>query len=688
MIDRVKFSAAALAALSLTVIRASGAQAPPAPAPVPVPAPVSLPVPAAAAAPAGPKVVQPRRQEGGLVYDGIPPADAQLAQRLAAYGHAVPMTFLDWRADGSLLVRAPLDGTQQLQSLAAPLAAAIPLTRYPDPVGEARAARRGDGFVFLMDEGGNENAQLYYSPGAAAATAVPVRQITQGNFIHGSPVWAHDGKRVAFFGTERNSVDYDIYLADVTTAAAPQLLVGGRPGTWLPLDWSPDDSRLLVQKFVSVSDSTLYLADAASGELTPLDADSHGAGVYAARFAPDGRGVYVVTDEDGEFPRLKWKDPQTHQERRLCTDSAWGVEAFDVSADGRYVACVYNEDGRSRLGVLDTQQGRELAPAGVPQGRIGTVRFDPTGRRLAFEVQSPVSPCALYVWDAGQPAVTRWSAGDSGGLTPAQLVMPELVRYPTWDRSGAHARELSAWVYRPRTSGPAPVLVYLHGGPESQFRPQWDPFLQFVVNELGYAIVAPNVRGSRGYGRSFLALDDGVLREDAVRDVGALLVWIDAQAAFDHNRVAVMGRSYGGYLALATLVNYGERLRGGIDVAGISDFVSFLRDTSPYRRDARRAEYGDERDLSMRVFLDRISPLSSAARIGKPLLVIAGADDARVPLSQSAQLVWGVRSAGGEVWYLVAQHAGHHFGRDAQREAAMLTQASFLRRLAAHAAVP
>jgi len=227
-----------------------------------------------------------------------------------------------------------------------------------------------------------------------------------------------------------------------------------------------------------------------------------------------------------------------------------------------------------------------------------------------------------------------------------------------------------------------PVVIDIHGGPEAQYRPEWDPFVQFLVHELGYAVIAPNVRGSSGYGKSFLALDNGVLREDAVRDIGSLLVWVGVQSGFDRDHVVVMGGSYGGYMALAALVTYGERLRGGIDLAGISNFVTFLRGTSGYRRDWRRTEYGDERDTNMRVFLERISPLTNATRIHKPLLVAAGQNDPRVPVSESEQLVWRVRSSGGEVWYLVAKDEGHGFLKKANRDEYLLTAASFLQKLA------
>jgi dipeptidyl aminopeptidase/acylaminoacyl peptidase len=618
-----------------------------------------------------------RRERGNLVFENVPQPDAALMARLAAYQQSREATFLDWLADGSMLIATRFGDSEQVHRVATPLGMREQLTWYEDPVSWARAAKSGAGFVFLKDQGGDENAQLYYRSGEGA-----VRALTHGAFIHGSPVWAHDGRRVAFYGNDRDSLSYDVYVADVTSPAAPQLLVGGQEDTWYPLDWSADDAKLLVWKYLSISESYLYLADVATGSLQALDEGKSRSGIRMARFAPDGRRVYVITDEDGEFSELKLKDPVTHQGQSLTPNTPWDVEDFDVSGDGRYLAYVVNEDGRSRLTVLDTELKLELSPPGLPEGRIGSLRFDRSGRRLAMSAESPVVPRDVYVFDIAHARLERWTQSEAGPLDEGKLVTPELIHYPTWDRLGRKPRMLSAYVYRPRTAAPCPVVIDIHGGPESQYRPGWDPFVQFLVNELGYAVVAPNVRGSSGFGKSFLALDNGVLREDAVRDIGSLLVWIGVQPSFDRTRVAVMGGSYGGYMALASLISYGERLRGGIDVVGISNFVTFLRNTAAYRRDLRRAEYGDERDPAMRVFLERISPLTNAGRIRQPLLVVAGLNDPRVPASESEQLVWQVRAAGGEVWYLSAKDEGHGFRKKANRDAYLETAASFLQKLA------
>jgi len=677
------------AALAVAVgVAAAGRQpalpepAPPAPPPQPSaaaeqPAPEQ---PAAAQPPAPPPArtapLPQRREHGNLLFDNIPAPDPALAARLFRYLQSRQATLLDWLPDGSLLIATRFGDTEQVHRVAAPLQGREQLTFYPEPVNFARAAQSGGGFAFLKDKGGDENSQVYYRSADGS-----VRELTHGDFIHGSPVWAHDGKRLAFYGNDRDGASYDVYVADVTSGAAPQLLVGGRQDAWYPLDWSADDGKLLVWRYLSISEGYLYIADVASGALTALDTSGRKIGIREAKFAPGGRGVYVLSDEDGEYVALRLVDPVTHQMRRITPELGWDVEGFDASADGRYLAYVVNQDGRSRLVVQDTQTHAEVAPAGLPEGVITRISFDRAGHRLGLSVESAAAPRDVYSYDPEHERLERWTTSEPGPLDSHALVAPELIRYPTWDRVAGHPRLLSAYVYRPRNAVHCPVVIDIHGGPESQFRPGWDPFIQFLVNELGYAVVAPNVRGSSGYGKSFLALDNGELREDAVRDIGSLLVWIGAQPAFDRERISVMGASYGGYMALASLVAYGARLRGGIDVVGISNFVTFLTHTSAYRRDLRRAEYGDERDPHMREFLERISPLTSANRIKKPLLVVEGLNDPRVPASESEQLVWRVRAAGGEVWYLVAKDEGHGFRKKANRDAYLETAATFLQRL-------
>jgi dipeptidyl aminopeptidase/acylaminoacyl peptidase len=619
-------------------------------------------------------------ERGNLVLEGIPAPDPALAERLERYLHARQANFLDWLPDGGMLVATRFGDVDAVHRLASPLGMREQLTFLAEPITVARAPQipGAEGFAYLTDRGGDENAQVYYHRLADHSA----RLVSDGKSLHGSLIWSKDGKRIAFYGNDRDGVSFDIYVADIAAGSAPRLVVGGHAETWYPLDWSTDDQKLLVWKYLSISESYLYIVDVASGALTPLEKSNHKIGIRSARFAGDGRGVYVVSDADGEFAQLRYVDSVTHESRKLTAHIPWDIESFDASSDGRYLAYVSNEDGKSRLTVVDNQHKLELAPPAVPDGHINDVRFDRAGRRLAFSAESAQTPRDAYVYDPVSNRTERWTHSEVGPVDAATFVSADLIRYPTWDRVDGRPRMISAYLYQPRTAGPHPVLINIHGGPELQYRPDFDAFTQFLVNELGYVVIAPNVRGSSGYGKSFLALDNGALREDAVKDIGSLLVWIGLQKDLNRDRVVVMGGSYGGYMALASLAAYNDRLRGGIDVVGITNFVSFLAGTSAYRRDLRRAEYGDERDPKMRGFLSRISPLTNAASIRRPLFIVQGLNDPRVPPAESQQLVARIRAGGGEVWYLAAKDEGHGFHKKPNRDFYMQTAAMFLELLA------
>jgi dipeptidyl aminopeptidase/acylaminoacyl peptidase len=620
-----------------------------------------------------------RQERDNLVLESIPARDAGLSARLERYLQSRDATFLDWLPDGSMLVSTRFGNTAQVHRLTAPLGMREQITFHPEPITVASSPQTGtpDGFVYLKDVGGNENAQLHYLKFADRSERV----LTDGKSLHGSVVWSNDGKRVAFYGNGRDGISYDVYIADIAAGTAPRLTIAAREGAWYPLDWSVDDQKLLLLQIISINEGYLYTADVATGAVTPLDTSGKKIGIKGALFSPDGRGVYMVSDEVGEFAQLRFFDLYTRQYRELTQQIPWDIDEFDVSPDGRYVAYIANDDGRSRLTVVDSQQKNELSPPGIPDGRITNIRFDRTGKRLALSAESAQATRDVYVFELDSNKLTRWTKSEVGAVDANAFVAAELVRYPTWDREAGKQRMISAYMYTPKTPGPHPVVINIHGGPESQYKPGFEPFTQFMVNELGYVVIAPNVRGSSGYGKTFLKLDDGRLREDAVKDIGSLLVWIGLQSGLDRERVIVMGGSYGGYMTLASLAAYNDRLRGGVDVVGISNFVTFLERTSAYRRDLRRAEYGDERDPKMRAFLTRISPLNKASAIRRPLLVVQGLNDPRVPASESEQMVARVRSNGGEVWYLAAKDEGHGFRKKANRDVYLETVAMFLDRM-------
>jgi dipeptidyl aminopeptidase/acylaminoacyl peptidase len=622
----------------------------------------------------------PREERGNLILESIPPHDAALVAKLDRYLQSRSASFLDWLPDGGMLVSTRFGEVAQVHRVATPLGAREQLTFHREPIGVARAPQTSNapGFVFLKDVGGNEQSQLHY----LRLDDRSERVLTDGRSRHGDIVWSNDGKHVALFGNGRDGVSHDIYVVDVTATGPPRLVIAApRIGAWGPVDWSPDDQKLLIEHDVSINETYLYVADIASGTLTPIGDRERKVGITVAKFAPDGRGVYLASDADGEFAQLRHVDLATGEERVLTAQTPWDIEEFDVSSDGRYLAWVSNQDGISKLTVLDQMLRLELAPQGLPAGQIDNLRFDRTGKRLGFSVETPQSPDDAYSYELERNQLVRWTQSEIGPIDARTLVQAELVRYPTWDRANGKARTIAAYVYRPRTPGPHPVVIDIHGGPESQARPEFDGFTQFLVNELGYAVIAPNVRGSTGYGKTFSRLDNGELREGAVKDIGSLLVWIGLQSGLDRQRIVVMGGSYGGYMTLASLAAYSDRLRGGIDIVGISNFVTFLTNTSGYRRDLRRAEYGDEREPRMRAFLTRASPLNNAKAIRRPLLVVQGLNDPRVPASESEQMVRSIRAAGGEVWYLGAKDEGHGFRKKSNRDFYLATAAMFLERL-------
>ena len=624
---------------------------------------------------AQPFTVPTHRIDGTLVFDGIPPAEATLASQVGRYEEWRQATFLDWLPDGSMLVATSFGAESEVHRVTSPLGMREQLTFGDGSVVEARAPNSAPGFVFVRQTGGYPQLFDYAGPGAA-------RQITQGNYLHGSPVWSHDGKRVAFYGTDRTGANDDIYVVNIPAGTHPQLAIAGATGNWRPLDWSQDDSKLLLLNTVSSQQSAIYVADVSTGALTPVAIPE--SRITAASFAPDGVGFYLISDAQSDFEQLLYFNPITHVIRRVSADVPWDVEAFAVSAGGHYVAYVVNDDGQSRLTVLDTLRNLEFKPPGLQDGRISRIGFDDKGEKLAFSYESARSPRDVYVYDVAQGTVQRWTHSEIGPLDPANLAAAQLVHYPTWDRLGLSRRTLSAYVYLPRGPSPCPVLIALPGGEElhSQFRPGWNPFIQFVVNDLGYAVIAPNVRGSTGYGKAFRALDGGRLRDDAVRDVGALLVWIGLQPGLDSRRVAVMGHAYGGFLALASLATYSDHLRGAIDVAGIANLVDFVGNSPAAERAQRVAEFGNVQDTDMRAFLDRISPLDNVALIHRPVFIVQGLDAAGSRAADSQQLVWRLRSQGNQAWYLSATDAGNDFTTPADRQAYLKTAAQFLQMLA------
>ena len=615
-----------------------------------------------------------REQQGTRISENIPPIPPELVERLNRYQNTRGAGVAGWTRDGCLLISTRFAETAQAHRVCQPLGMREQLTFYPEPVGgltPAPANASRDGFVFAKDKGGDEFAQLYWFDAQTRATTL----LTDGKRSqNGGTVISRDGALLAYGSTARNGTDRDVWVRDTKTGTARVLVDAG--GNWSAMDFSPDGKRLLVMKYVSAAESYPGVVDVATGklELFPVDGGKAAFGGFA--FAPDGQSVYFISDEplEGkaqEFRTLRYHNPASGKFEVLSAHIPWDVGSLNIAEDGRHLAYVANEDGVSKLHVLSLPEHREVRLPELPIGVIGGVAFSPDGKRLALTVNSATSPSDAYVVDLASAKLTRWTQSEVGGLDASKFVAPTLVRYPTFDSLDGTPRTIPAFYYRPANvpkGKKLPVVISIHGGPESQALPTFSPTAQFLANELGVAMLVPNVRGSSGYGKTWLSLDNAEKREDSVKDIGALLDWIATQPELDADRVAVQGGSYGGYMVLASLMHYSDRIRAGVDIVGISHFGTFLENTESYRRDLRRAEYGDERTPEMKAVFDRISPLNHASKITSRLFVAQGKNDPRVPYTEAEQIVKAVRGNGQPVWYLLYADEGHGFQKKSNND--------------------
>jgi dipeptidyl aminopeptidase/acylaminoacyl peptidase len=573
--------------------------------------------------------------------------------------------FADWHpTERRILIRTRFGESAQLHEVAMPMGARTQLTFYKDLVNHG-AYRPGhpDQILVSLNENGAENFQFLLLDRGTGK----LKRFTDGKSRNTDADWSHSGKLLAYVNNARNGRDFDLYVTDASGPEAERR-VAELQGNWEVVEWSPDDRRILMRELISANEAYLHWIDAATGEvhtLTPRQPKGAGPAetvLYQdSAWSRDGRSVLATTDLDDEFLHLVRIGLDGSKPVPLpgTTGLKWDVEWFHLSDDGNLLAFVINEDGFSRLRFLDLRTGKALPSPEMPEGVMTQPRFRPGSHEVAFALNWARATRDVYSYDPDTRRLERWTASEAGGLNTTTFALPELVHFPSFD-----GRSIPAFVYRPpvdRFPGPRPVYIDIHGGPEEQARPNFLGSNNYFISELGIAVVVPNVRGSNGYGKSYLKLDNGDKREDSVRDIGALLDWIAKQPGLDASRVMVAGGSYGGYMVLASLVHYSDRLRCAYDSVGISDFVTFLESTSDYRRDLRRAEYGDERDPKMREYLLKIAPARNVERIGKPLMVSQGANDPRVPISESDQIVAALEKRGVPVWYLVGKDEGHGF---------------------------
>lgn len=585
-----------------------------------------------------------REERGNLILDGVTPASAPLLDRIAPWLQTRDARFESWLPDGSMLVTTRFGDIDQLHRVAGPLGTREQLTFGADPVLAASGASVTGGTqdILYVTQNANGEPELRWRRAADGSVA----KVGGPRPMSAAPMWLRNGKTAIFQALGADGLHHDLHAVDATGAAPPRLIVAAGSRSWRELDAAPDGVRLLVQNASNTSDAELYFADINTGGITPVVLKQPLRRVRIARFAPDGRGLHVLAQAGEPYTQLLYADPVTGEVRSLSGEATLDLEDFAFSADSRWLALVANRDGVSRLSLTDQIARLELQPPVVPAGAISDLAFDPSGQRLAFTASGPDRTSDAYVFEPAKSQLTRWTQGEIGAMNAAALAIPELVRFPTWDRSEGGQRQLPALYYRPRTAGPHPVLVLVDSGPGSQSRPHLDEFVQVAVNGLGYAVIVPSVRGTDGFGAEFAGLDTSMRREDATRDIGSLLVWIGLQRDLDRTRVVVMGRGQGAQVALSSLAQYSDRLVGGISVSG----------TTAWNR------------------------IPNAKALKKPLLVIHGGRDLVAPLFDAERIVASARGNGADAALFVVKDEAHVFRRKSNRDAWIGVAAAFLER--------
>jgi dipeptidyl aminopeptidase/acylaminoacyl peptidase len=591
---------------------------------------------------------------------GVPPIPSSLARDLQPYTSIYGLPLAGWDNEKREIWLKGLSSAAWISRVKSP--GTVPeissIFIQSSGIYDVYFQPQGKYLAYTRDENGNESFQLYsYEIGARKTTL-----LSDGKSRNTEPVWSNAGDKIVYSSTPSGGSGVNLRLLNPFEPKTDHLLAPSSGSYLKAYDWSPDDKQIVYCDFTSNTTSVLWLIDVSNGSKVLLSPKTKQTEFYDyPQFSKDGKGIYVVTDHDSDFRRLAYFDLASRQIKYVPSARQWDVEEFQLAPDGKTIAFITNEDGISRLHLYDVVNGKERASAQVPVGIISDIKWRKDSSELAFNFKSSRTPNDVYSVNAQTGTVELWVAA---GADTSKFSEPELIHWPTFDK-----RTVSGFIYRPPVNfkGKRPVIIDIHGGPEEQYRPGFIYDNNYFLNELGVAKIYPNARGSSGYGKAFLRLDNGLQREGAVKDIGALLDWIKTQPDLDTDRVLVEGTSYGGYLALATAFTYADRIRAVISDSGISNLASFVERTEGWRREIQRAEFGDERDAKTREFMERTAPLTNAQKMKKPLLIVQGQNDPRVPVSEAARLVAATKDRI-PVWYIVAKDEGHGFVQQNNRE--------------------
>jgi dipeptidyl aminopeptidase/acylaminoacyl peptidase len=589
-----------------------------------------------------------------IVADGAPAVPVALAAKTRPYMEFRTAAFAGWNvADKSMLISTRFGDVSQLHRVAAPMMARQQISFEAEPV-RGSWSPKGDVLVVNKDTGGSEFFQIYTLKNGQLTL------LTDGKSRNNFSGWNQDGSLIGYSSTRRNGTDTDLYVMDPRDPKSDHMVAQVKGGGWAIADFAPDGKTAVVANYQSITKSDLYLIDLASGAMMPIGDHSKAIAYGGAQFTPDGT-LWVTSDEGSDFQRLGTLDPKSGKFTPRSPEKKWDIDAFDIAPDDSFITYVVNEAGIDRVRVMDLPSGTVRSVTALPAGGAGGIEIAPWGT-IGLTYTSAKSAADAYSIDPKTLAVTRWTQSETGGLDAAVNVEPEFIEVKSFDKE-----PVSGFLYRPdpaKFPGKRPLVISIHGGPEGQSTPGFQGRRNYMLNELGIALFYPNVRGSTGFGKRFVGLDNGPFkREDSVKDIAAFLDRLETDPALDKSRFAVNGGSYGGYMCYASAIAYGPRLKGAYCVVAISNFVTFLENTQSYRRDLRRVEYGDERDPKQRAQLLKISPMTRMNELNIPLMIVTGGNDPRVPASEADQAVKAIRARGGTVWHILGQNEGHGFAK-------------------------
>ncbi|MDI1317678.1 alpha/beta fold hydrolase [Flavobacterium sp.] len=593
-----------------------------------------------------------------LITENIPEISKDLSNQVKKYTESRGASFVSVNpTKDEIIITTRFGTTNQLHSVSQPMGARKQITFFDEPMSSgAFEPTKGEYIVYSKDSGGNEFGQLY---SMNLKTLASTLLTDGGRSQNGDLTWKKDGSGFYFSSTKRNGGDRDIYYMNPNDPKSIKLILEVKGGGWSIGSLSSDGKILLVQEYISANESHIWTVDTETSTLSEVTPRTDKNIVQTkAEYSQNPNEIWLVTDRNNEFQRLAIMDLSSKKITYYTSSIPWDVAQYTLTQDKTKLAFITNEGGVNKLYLMDTATKNYSEVKNIPIGSIGGIGFTKNGSSLFFTQSTEDSSSDVYQLKLSSDEIVRWTGSELGEMQVENMSKPKFIEWNSFDKL-----KISGFYYpaSPKFSGKRPVIIQIHGGPESQSSASFLGANNYYTTEMGIAIIYPNVRGSSGFGKTYIAKDNGFLREDSVKDIGALLDWIALQPELDKDRIMIMGGSYGGYMTLATAFHYADRIKCSVDIVGISNFNTFLKNTEEYRRDLRRVEYGDERNPKMYSFLDKISPLNNTDKIKKPMFIIQGTNDPRVPLTEALQMRDKLKAQGNTVWYLEAKDEGHGF---------------------------